>query len=145
MDFTDVETAIKAQIRTHLPYVKVVETYAGQLEADIEALPTAFPAVLVVFKDSTYQWVDGRSFNNVPVFSVLVVAKDLRGPKDLRTGEYGCYRMIKDVLAALAGQTLGLDMWPMQPQRASLIFISKTMAAYGIDFSTNFDSVFIPA
>lgn len=142
MDFTDIETAIKGRITTQLTYAKLVETYAGQLEADMDKLPTSFPAVFVAYRDSTLTWVDGRSFNDTPVFSVIVASRDLRGPKDLRAGEYGCYRMIKDVLAAISNETFGLSMLPMAPVKVSLIFISRTMAAYGIDFQTNFDTSF---
>jgi phage gp37-like protein len=139
MDFTDIEDRIKDRIRTSMPYVKVVETYAGQLGEDLERLPVPFPAVFVAYGGSAYEWVDGRSFNDAPTFSIIVAARDVRGSKELRQGEYGCYRMIKDVLSAAANQTLGLDMWPLKPLRTSLLFLSKTMAAYGIDFRTSFD------
>ena len=142
MDFTDIETAIKARITAQLTYAKLVETYAGQLEAEMDKLPIAFPAVFVAYGGSTLDWVDGRSFNDTPVISVIVASKDLRGPKDLRGGEYGCYRMIKDILAAISNETFSLEILPMKPVKVSLIFISRTMAAYGIDFQTNFDTSF---
>jgi phage gp37-like protein len=143
MDFTDIEDAIKTAIKAAMPYVKTVETYAGQLEGEIKELTLQFPAVFVAYGGSTLDWVDGRNFNDAPGFSVMVAAKDLRGSKDLRIGTHGCYRMINDVLVAITAQRFGLmAMEPMKPVKVSLIFISKTMAAYGIDFHTNFDTDF---
>ena len=138
MDFTDIEDRIKGRIRTSMPYMKLVETYSGQLGEDLEKLPM-FPVVFVAYGGSAYEWVDGRSFNDAPTFSIVVAARDLRGSKELREGEYGCYRMIKDVLSAITNQTFGLDMWPLKPVRTSLLFISKTMAAYSVEFKTSFD------
>ena len=97
----------------------------------------------MAYGGSTLNWVDGRSFNDAPEFSVIVAAKHMRGSDDLRKGDHGCYGMIKDVLAALANERLGLEaMEPMKPVKVSLIFITKTMAAYGVDFETNFDTNF---
>jgi phage gp37-like protein len=143
VDFEDVEDAIKTAIETDLTYVKTVETYAGQLEGEIEKLTIPFPAVFVSYAGSAFDWVDGQNFNDAPVFSVIVAAKDLRGNADLRKGPNGCYQMIKDVLTSVANQRFGLTaMQPMKPVKVSLIFISKTMAAYGIDFGTDFDTDF---
>ncbi|MDR2018566.1 MAG: DUF1834 family protein [Syntrophobacterales bacterium] len=142
MDFTDIEDRIKTAIRTAIPYAKLVETYAGQLEGDMEKLPMSFPVVFVAYGGSALDLVDGQSYNDAPTFSIVVAAKDLRGAKDLREGEHGCYQMIKGVLGAIAGQTLGLDIWPLKPVRVNLIFISRIMAAYGIDFETSFDSIY---
>jgi len=139
MDFTDIEERIKERIRTSMPYLKLVATYAGELGEDLQKLPVPFPAVFVIYGGSAYGRVDGRSFSDGPTFSVIVAAKDLGGPEKLRQGEYGCYRMIRDVLDVLANETFGLDIWPMQPVRTSLIAVSKSMAAYGVDFKTSYD------
>ena len=139
MDFTDIEDRIKERIRTSMPYLKLVATYAGELGEDLQKLPVPFPAVFVAYGGSAYERVDGRSFSDALVFSIIVAAKDLRGSVELRRGEYGCYRMITDVLNTLANETFGLDMWPLQPVRTSLMSISKTMAAYSVDFRTSYD------
>ena len=139
MDFSDIEDRVKERIRAAMPYVKLVETYAGRLEEDLEKLSVPFPAVFVAYGGSSYDWVDSRSFSDAPVFSIIVAAKDLRGSGKLRQGEYGCYRMIKDVVAAIANETFDLDIFPMRPVKTSLLVISKTMAAYSIEFRTSFD------
>ncbi len=141
MDFTDIEDAIKTTIRNSLPYVRTVETYAGQLEGEIGERAAPFPAVFVTYGGSELDFIDGRSMSDAPRFSVIVVTKDVRGGRDLRKGTYGCYRMVRDVLSALTNRRLGLAaMEPMRPVRVSLIFISKTVAAYGVDFRTSYDT-----
>jgi phage gp37-like protein len=142
MDFTDIEDAIKGQIRICLPYVKTVETYAGQLAVEIGRITRAFPAVFVAYGGSSFDWIDGRNFSETPEFSVMVAARDLRGRDDLRKGEYGCYRMITDVLSAVTNQGFGLAILPMKPVRVSLILVSKTTAAYDIGFHTSFDALY---
>ncbi len=139
-----IEEAIKAGIRDAMPYVKTVDTYAGQLEEDISRLVQPFPAVFVTYGGSAFEWVDGRSFSAAPDFSVIVAARDLRGKEDLRKAEYGCYRMVADALAAIANQTFGLDILPMKPVKVALMLVSRTVAAYGIDFQTAFDTVYPP-
>ena len=143
MDFTDIEDAIKTRIRSRMAYAKSVETYAGELEGEIGELATPFPAIFVAYKGSDYDWVDGRTMRDTPRFSVMAAASDLRGSEDLRKGTHGCYRMIKDILAALANDRLGLPaMEPLRPVKVSLLFITRTMAAYSIDFVTGFDTDF---
>lgn len=140
MNFVDVEGAITTAVREALPYVRTVETYAGQLEGEIETLALPFPAIFVVYGGSSFEWVDGRSYNEMSEFSVIVAAKNLKGSENLRNGEHGCYRMIADVLAALAHKNLGLAaIEPIKPVSVSLKSISKTAAAYEIDFRTRFD------
>jgi phage gp37-like protein len=142
MDFTDIEDAVKGQIRACLPYVKTVETYAGQLSVEVSRLTRAFPAVFVAYGGSSFDRIDGRSFSETPEFSVMVAARDLRGRDGPRRGEYGCYRMITDVLSAVTNQVFGLAILPMKPVRVSLIALSKTTAAYDIGFQTSFDALY---
>lgn len=142
MDFESIEDGIIAELKSKLPYVRSVEPYAGQLEADIEKLPISFPAIFVAYGESALEWVDGPNFNEVPRFSVLVAAKNLKGNKAVRKDDGGCYQMIKDVLKTLTNNKLNLEMEKLQPVRVSLVFISKSIAIYGVDFQTNFDTTY---
>ncbi len=137
-----IEEGIKDGIRAAMPYLKKVETYAGQLEGEIEELTILFPAVFVSYGGSDFEWIDGQSFQNDPVFKVIVVAKDLRGQTGMRGGEYGCYRMIIDTLNAIANCTFGKEIQPLKPVKVTPLFISKAFAAYGIDFQTQFDTAY---
>ena len=143
MTFEDVEDKIIAEIKAKMGYVRTIETYAGQLEGEIAKIPAKFPAAFVVYGGSSLEWIDGPNHNDKPKFKVLVAAKDLRGQKSARKDDNkGCYRMINDVLTHLTNQTFGLAMEKLTPVSVMPVFITKTIAVYGIDFETNFDTTF---
>lgn len=142
MNFEDIEDKIIEEIKGNMLYVKTVETYAGQLEQEIKKLPIIFPAVFVAYAGSTLVWVDGPNHNEICEFSILVAAKNLRGSKAVRKDDYGCYQMIVDVLTYLTNKKFDLDIEKLRPLRVSMIYISKSVAIYGIDFQTNFDTTF---
>ncbi|MFZ5998054.1 MAG: phage protein Gp37, partial [Nitrospirota bacterium] len=70
MTFEDIEDKIIADLKT-LAF-KTVETYAGQLEQDIESLPIMFPAAYVIYGGSDFEWVDGPNHNESCEFTVLI-------------------------------------------------------------------------
>ena len=142
MDFEQVENAIINQLKATITNVKTIETYAGQLEQDIETLPIQFPAIYTLYAGSQYNWIDGQNQNEVCAFSVIVVAKNLRGKESLRKDTQGCYQMIQDVLTSITHKNFSLDVEKMKPINVSLLFVSKIIAAYSIDFQTNFDKLY---
>jgi len=143
MTFEDIEDKIITEIKTRMPYVRTVETYAGQLEQNIDSLTIPFPAAFVVYGGSALKWVDGPNHNEASSFSVFVAAKNLRGQSAARKDDTaGCYKMITDVLTYLTNQSFGLGMEKLTPVKVSLLYISQTVAIYSIDFETNFDTTF---
>lgn len=144
MNFEQIEDAIIAELKTALPYVPTIETYAGQLQGEIEELPIDYPAAFVMYSGSHYVRVDGQScFNEVDIFTLLLVSKNLRGNEDMRKdADVGCYRMIKDVLENITNKNFGLTIERMQPISTKLIIATKVAIIYGIDFTTNFDKVY---
>lgn len=141
MTFEDIEDQIITKLK-ELTYLKTVETYAGQLEGEINKLPGSFPAALVAYSGSNYGWIDGPNYNEVCDFSVLVCAKNARGNAAIRKNAAGCYQMIEDVKAKLINQDFGLVIEKLTILRVQLVYISQTTAIYGIDFRTNFDQEF---
>jgi phage gp37-like protein len=141
MDFEQVEDKIIETLHKEVSYVKTVETYAGQLEADIKTLPVTFPAVFVVYGGSTFARVDGPNHQETVDFSVLVAAKGVSN-KGMRKDDKGVYEMIKAVLTALTNEDFGLDMEKLRPLRVTPVLITKTMAVYGLDFRTSFDTTY---
>jgi|Deesub1362A_J573_1020465.scaffolds.fasta_scaffold00740_18 phage gp37-like protein len=144
MNFEYIEDSIIDALKTAMPYLRTVETYAGQLEDEIERLPVRFPAAYVVYGGSSFNWIDGPNHQETVEFSVLVAAKNLRGNRAVRKGgsapdDRGAYDLINDVLAALTNKTFGLEIERLKPLRVSLVFISRVIAVYGIDFQTSFD------
>jgi phage gp37-like protein len=143
MNFETIETAILDRLKVDLPYVQTVETYAGQLEEEIEKLPLRFPAVFVVYKGSGFEWVDGATYNEGAEFTILAAAKNLKSPALARKDQAaGAYRLGTDILAALTNQNLDLNIELLRPVRCDLVYISKTVAIYGLDFQTSFDNAY---
>ncbi len=147
MTFVDIENGMIGALKTALPYLKNVETYAGQLDREIAELPKGFPAAYVAYQGSEFKWVDGENWQELPTFKVLVAARSLRivsgVNEDVRENpNTGAYKMVADVLAALTNQTFGLDIYKLRPVKTELVSITKTTAIYGIDFTTMFDATY---
>jgi phage gp37-like protein len=142
MKFEDVEDMIIDTLKASLPYLKRTATYAGEFETDVKALPSGFPAAFVVYRGSRFEPVDNSSCEEQAEFTVLVAAKDLKGGEQPRKGEYGAYRLLEDVLSALANRDLGLKMERLEPVRVSLVFVSQGIAVYGMDFRAKFDRTY---
>lgn len=140
MDFEQIEDKIVTEIKNTL-FIKTVETYAGQLEGDIEKMPIIFPAVFVAYGGSKLDWIDNQNFNESCTFTIFAASKNLKGSKEARKVE-GCYKMIKDILTTLTNKNLGLDIERLTPVQVSFIFVSKSIAVYSIDFQTNFDNTY---
>lgn len=141
MDFEQIEDKIITEIKNTLSGVKTVETYAGQLDGEIEKMPIIYPAVFVAYGGSKLDWIDNQNFNETCTFTIFAAAKNLKGNEAARKSE-GCYKMIKDILTTLTNKNLGLDIEKLVPQQVSFIFVSKVIAVYGIDFQTNFDNTY---
>ncbi len=147
MTFVDIENGIIAALKAGLPYLKNVETYAGQLEKEVAELPKGFPAAYVAYEGSQFQWVDGENWQELPTFKVLVAARSLRIVsginEDVRENTAtGAYKVVTDVLATLTNQTFGLDIYKLRPVKTELVFTSKTTAIYGIELTTMFDTTY---
>ncbi len=144
MNFEQIEDAMLTEANTKMTYLgQPPETYGGQLEGDIESIPINYPAVFTVFDGATLNWVDGTNFNEEDTFTLLACSNDVRGNASLRkNSDTGCYRMIKDFLKNFSGKDLGLDIYPFLPIRIYPVFITRTLAVYGVKFKTNFDTTY---
>ncbi|MDA8326212.1 MAG: DUF1834 family protein [Nitrospiraceae bacterium] len=146
MTFVDIEDNIIAALKAGLPYLRAVETYAGQLDKEIGELALGFPAAYVAYQGSQFEWVDGETWLEKPTFKVLVAARSLRIVsginEDVRKGAQGAYQVVTDVLNALTNQTFGLAIYKLRPVKTELIAIMKTTAIYSVDFTTMFDAAY---
>lgn len=143
-DFEEVEDGIIAAIKTQMPYVLKVETYAGQLDGEVAKLAINAPAIFVMYSGTHFEWADGQAlFNEEVVFTCFLVAKNLRGNEAVRKdGETGCYKLIKEILKTITNKTFGLDIERLQPIAVKFLFATKTTTVYAVDFKTNFDTVY---
>lgn len=141
MDFETIEDGIIAEITAQVPYLKTVETYAGQLEEDIDTLPLRFPAAYIAYGGSDFApgGVGGPGQRETCAFSVLVCAKSLKGQEKARKQTGGAYDAVRDVLTALVDKDFGLDIEPLAPVRTGLLFAGRETAVYSVEFRTAFE------
>lgn len=141
MDFEQLEDGIIEALRSGMPHLRTLETYAGQLDEEIPKLPVRFPAAYVIYGGSRFEPIDGRGHEERAEFSVLVAARTPRsgGPAP---GQGGAYGLVKDVLSALSNRDLGLEMERLRPLGVSLVFASASVTVYGVDFRTSFDNTY---
>lgn len=142
MDFEQIEDKTIERIKAQMAYIRTCETYAGQLEGEIESLVINYPAIFISYGGSVIDWIDVINVNEVAELNLLVCAKNLRGQAAARKDAYGCYQMIVDTLAALTNQTFGLAIEKLKPIKIEPVFFSKTIFVYGIKFQTNFDNTY---
>lgn len=143
-DFEQIEDQIVTTLKTNLPYVRTVETYAGQLDGKIEELPIYYPAIFVIYSGGQFEWVDGQQlYKEEDIFTLMAASKNITGNTSMRKDTaIGCYKIIKDVLKHITGKNFGLDIERMQPIDVKMFLITKTIAVYEINFKTNFDKVY---
>lgn len=141
MDFETIEDSIVAELKAQVAYLKTVETYAGQLEEDIDTLPLRFPAAYVAYGGSDFSpgAVGGPDHQETCTLSVFVCARNMKGQKAARKETQGAYDIVTDVLGALANKTFGLDIWPLAPVRTTLLHAGRETAVYAVDFRTSFE------
>jgi phage gp37-like protein len=141
MDFESIEDSIITELKAQVPYLKTVETYAGQLEQDIEALPVRFPAAYVAYGGSSFAQGDlgSASHRETAAFTVFVCAGDLRGAEAARKGEQGAYEAVRDVLGALINNDFDLETDMLRPVRVSLLFAGGQTAVYAVELMTEFE------
>jgi phage gp37-like protein len=145
MDFETIEDKITDTLKADISYLRTVETYAGQTEIDVEKLAVRFPAAFVIYRGSNFEWKDDRNHKETVEFRVLVAARGLRGDAATRKGsdapgDIGAYRMVKDVLTALANKDFGLDIEKMKPLNTSLVLSKSGVSVYSVDFQTGFNN-----
>jgi phage gp37-like protein len=147
MDFETIEDKMTGTLKAVVPYLRTVKTYAGQTEIDVEKLTVRFPAAFVIYRGSSFEWVEGQNHKETVVFRVLVAARNLKADEATRKGsdapgDVGAYRMINDVLAALANTDFGLDIDMMRPLNTSLVIARSGVSVYQVDFQTGFHNAF---
>lgn len=145
MDFRDEETAIIAELKSSVPYLKTVKTAEMDIINKLNKLNIKFPAALVFYSGSTFSLVDRTVQSEKPSWTIFVADKSLRGRKEARKGsaqhnEHGVYKVIVDVLDALTNQDFGLpDNFRLDPVSVEPVSITDRVAMYGIVFSHLFD------
>lgn len=128
-------------------YLRTRKSYQGELDVEsADQLHLQYPALLL-FIDAvgwTPSSTTGLDYVERPELVVFVGDQNWRGEKEARRGgiggsEVGSYKMLRDVVAKLAGKTFGLAIGPLIPQRARAAFQSlhPPVSIYEVRFTFN--------
>ncbi len=127
-------TALKASALSGI--CKVIDSYHGEMDdlsGEVQQLLIQLPAVFVLYAGSRFSEVANRSFDDEITFSVMAIAKDLRGRTKLRAGMYEILETIKDTLR---NNDLGLNIEPLHPLSVAAIAVTRMFSVYGFDVKT---------
>ncbi len=139
--FRDIEAAIISKLKSDVPALRTVESWAGQIADRIDSLTVPLPAAFVSYGGSGFSPIDGPSHREQPAFTVLVAARSMRGDGSERTSANGAYGLVQSVLSALANEDFGYSgLERLAPSRVALIASEGGAAVYGVTFQTAFDT-----
>ena len=137
----EIEDRILAELRASAlsSTVKNINTYHGEMDSLVEELrqlTIMLPAVFVLYGGSQFSETANRSYDDEPVFTIVAIAKDLRGRDKRRTGMYAILEALKDTLI---DNDLGFkDTGPLKPISIEAILITQEFSVYALDLRTIF-------
>ena len=144
----EIENGMVAAIKTAtgMAYLKSMDSYAGQLDEDLNEVIRSYPAVWVAFAGSGKPAKTGGNTWKVPAtFVVMVAARNVRDEKAARIGtsnEVGAYKILKDVRALLLNQDLGLAIERFTPGAIKTLYNTKVggrgLAVFSQEWTTAF-------
>lgn len=136
-----IEDAIIAKLQASAPLAamcKTIASYQGEIDdliAQTSQLIIPLPAVYVLYGGSDYDELANRSYDDEMTFTVIPIAKDLRGDQKLKAA---MYPILKEIKAVLIDNSLGLDIEPIHPVRIEPTLITKLFSIYSFDIKTSF-------
>lgn len=136
----EIETAILDALgASEMAHVaRTIEPYHGEVEAlvaEVKQLIAPTPAVYVIYVGSIFDESANRSFDDEQTFSIIHIAKDLRGNAQLRAA---IYPMLEITKSALIDNNLGLNIEPLHPVRIDPVAVTRAFSIYGFDVKTSF-------
>lgn len=118
---------------------KTVDTYHGEVDElvqELKKLIITLPATFVLFAGSKF--TGSGSYDDEMQFSIVFIAKDLRGRDSLRTGMYALLEIAK---STLINNDLGCkDIEPLHPESIAPILVTKEFSVYVFDMKTSFQN-----
>lgn len=135
-----IEDAILLALRssTLQSVCRTIDTYHGEIEdlvSQVGQMTVSMPAAFVHYKGSQFTESANRSFDDEQTFAIVLIAKDLRGDKELRAG---IYQMLEIVKSALIDNNLNMNIEPLHPMEIYLIATSRAFSIMGFDIKTSF-------
>ncbi|MFH2011682.1 MAG: phage protein Gp37 [Pseudomonadota bacterium] len=136
----DIEDAIVDALKDSglADIANTIDSYHGEVEdlvGEVKRLIIPLPAIFVLYGGSQFDETANRSFDDEQTFTIISIAKDLRGRgTSLRTG---IYEMIEIQKTTLIDNNLDLDIEPLHPIRIDPLAITKGLSIYGFDLKTS--------
>lgn len=116
---------------------KKIDSYSGQIDdliKEVASMIIGLPAVYVLYFGSRFSEVANRSFDDEMIFTVVSIAKSLRGRAELRTG---IYEMLEVEKTTLINNNLGLNIEPLHPQTIEPAMITNQFSVFSFDLKTS--------
>jgi hypothetical protein len=98
-------------------------------------LTIPLPAVYVIYGGSAYDESANRSYDDEMSFTIIVIAKDLRGDQKLKAA---MYPILEELKAVLIDNDLDLDIEPIHPIRIEPTIVTRVFSIYSFDVKTSF-------
>lgn len=117
---------------------KTIAPYHGEIDNLVSLtsqLIIPLPAVYVIYGGSVYDESANRSYDDEMSFTIIVIAKDLRGDQKLKAA---MYPILEELKAVLIDNDLNLDIEPIHPIRIEPTLITKMFSIYSFDIKTSF-------
>jgi len=117
---------------------KTIDSYHGEIDdlvRKVAELIVPLPAVYVLYGGSRYEEDANRSYTEEMEFTVIAIAKDLRGNEKLKAA---MYPILEETKTALIDNDLDLDIEPIHPVRIEMLLTTKEFSIYGFDIKTSF-------
>ncbi len=93
----------------------------------VVVLLNRFPAVLVEISGADYEAGPGDGYTEKSQAVIYVCANTLRDQGDERTGEFGCYPLLREILNRLTGKKIKEDIHPLFPKRVERLVGGQVM------------------
>lgn len=117
---------------------QTIASYHGELEDLVKAalsLTAPIPSVYVLYAGSKFSEVVNRGYDDEQAFTIVAIAKNLRGGEDLKSSIYGMLELFK---ATLIDNDLSLDIEPLHPVAIEAVAVTKIFSIYAFDIKTSF-------
>lgn len=132
MDILAIENLLLDRIKSQILYLESVESFDGNLAANIEELIYRSPMVLINIPKI-------RRHGPYETFSTLareytvtlgIIARSLSGPVDSMRRDSGIYNILDDLRAALVGHQLSASLSPATCEEEVMVAATRTGVCY---------------